>query len=164
VAAAIRETGWNFLVVGDGDKVKQHLNLDAEPEKTGFVSITDYPRRLSRCAVTIAPLEDGPFNEAKSALKILEASALGICWVASSNTSEYRWFAEHCLGSLVPDRGRNWRSALLKLMRDPGLRAERSEQNRAAIVEHDFTMESGSWRYLEAWLEAVVNHQAGMAA
>lgn len=158
VAQALRETGSRFLVVGDGDAVKQNLNLDSEPDKTGMVSIEDYPYEVAKFTIGIAPLSDDKFNKSKSALKILEYSALGIPWVASQSHLEYQYLREFLYGDLVSDRGRSWKNSITSYLEDKAIIVSDSEHNRQAVRDN-FTIEDNAGDWSLAWQRAVLNLQ-----
>lgn len=140
-----------FRVVGPGDRVRQVLGLSREPEITGVRDMhEEWPVELARLGIGIAPLADTTFNSAKSHLKLLEYSALGVPWVASPRV-EYRRFHELGAGILA-EKPRQWTTQLRRLVRDDALRKELSEAGRA--VARRFTIEGNAWRWLEAWESA----------
>lgn len=157
VATAIRETGARFLVVGDGAKVRTNLGLDTPPLTTGIVSLEDYPCAVARFDVGIVPLADSPFNQAKSALKLLEYSALGIPAVVSPTPDNLR------LGAGVAARKpRDWRHELVRLLTDTSYRTDMTQADRE-IAEAN-TIEGNGWRWAEAWARALTNHRSLLPA
>lgn len=151
VAAAVRDTGARFLVVGDGAKVRTNLGLDAPPLVTGILPLADYPSAVARFDVGIVPLADTPFNEAKSALKLLEYSALGVPAVVSPTPDNLR------VGlGVVARKPRDWRREVTRLLTDTAYRADTAAAARQAVTEH--TVEGNGWRWGEAWAHALTNH------
>lgn len=147
---------WRFHVIGEAAGVKDALGLRCEPSETPWIaSVEDYHRELGSLDIAIAPLSDTAFNKAKSALKLLEASAAGVPCIASPR-AEYEATG---LGVLAADRARSWRSAVRQLIQDESLRWELAAQGREAVAER-FTWESNGWKWAEAWAEAVANRQA----
>lgn len=94
--------------------------------------------------IGLAPLADTPFNSAKSWIKILEYSALGIPWVAS-DVSPYRQWVQRMSdndpelagGLLIPPDSdwRRWARVLDQLLDDSEWRAELAKcGNEAAAL------------------------------
>jgi glycosyltransferase involved in cell wall biosynthesis len=151
VTRALRSTGARFGVVGTGRGVQRALGLDAAPSACGWVSLADYPRRLAEFDVGIVPLELSPFNEAKSWLKGLEMSAVGVPWVATP-TGPYRQL--HALGAgMVATRPREWERTLRRLIESPELRADTAAVGRS--VAAGLTIEAHADRWWSAWAVAV---------
>jgi hypothetical protein len=152
--------GHRFRVVGPRDGVKEALRLDVHPEATGNVPIETWPHALSTLGVGIAPLADTKFNSAKSFLKPLEMSALGVPWVASPRT-EYARF--HGFGAgMLADRPQQWRAQLRDLATNATMRLEMSEAGRALAAQH--TIEGNAWRWLDAWNRAYEMERQAAAA
>jgi glycosyltransferase involved in cell wall biosynthesis len=80
-----------------------------------------YLKRLSRCHINIAPLEDTVFNDAKSNIKYLEAATLRIPSVCSA-TAEYRATIEHGVTGFLASTPKDWEELLLRLVDDADLR------------------------------------------
>lgn len=157
VADAIRRVpGAHFLQVGPVIGVQEQLQLDVEPEFTdGIPDIDDYYRAITRLDVGIVPLEDNKFNAAKSYLKGLELAACGVPFVASP-VAEYQALADDNIGILAGWRGRTWRQQVERLLREPNLRQELSEEARIS-VRNWHTYETQTFEWVEAWSEALVN-------
>lgn len=151
VARLIRE-GFEFAMVGPSTGARSAFGLDAEPYATGYVSIQDYPVVISQTlGVGIAPLADTEFNRAKSWLKPLEYSALGIPWVGSAS-EEYRRFAAHGAGILA-HRPRDWYREIKRLLDSEALRIDQA--GRGYEVAEKYTIEGNAWRLWEAWSDAL---------
>ena len=82
----------------------------------------DLPALLRDVDINLAPLEAGrTFNEAKSAIKYLEAALVGTVTVASPSEPFREAIEPGVTGLLAADLAQ-WRSALLGLVDDPALR------------------------------------------
>lgn len=148
VARLIRG-GYAYRGVGPVDDLRQALGLDADPDVTGPVSMEDWAPTLAGMGVGMAPLADTEFNRAKSWLKILELSAVGVPWVASPR-DEYRRFVGRTAGvGAFAERPNDWFSRIGQLLRSPSLREDRSAAGRELAARH--TMEGNAWRWWEAW-------------
>ena len=86
--------------------------------------------------IGIAPLAAGRFNAGKSAIKALEYAALGLPSVASDSPAYRGSAADQAGGILVANTEAAWHEALLRLLRDPDLRARLAAGGRAWLAEH----------------------------
>ncbi len=145
------DNGYKFRVIGPPSKVKEALRLKEEPQYTDVIPTPLWPRAVGSLSVAIAPLEISAFNSAKSRLKVIEASAVGVPWVASPRT-EYRRFHAESQAGILADRPKDWYKAVKQLMDDEVLRKELGERGREYMRTQ--TIEANSWRWLEAWTKA----------
>lgn len=112
----------------EGDSVVPRLGLHDsikfthEPRKT----ISKYPQMFKKIDIGIVPLNNIPFNHAKSTIKGLEYTAAGIPFVASYSP-EYQLLADQGVGRVAhsPDE---WEEHLAYLI-DPKNRKEEIEKN-----------------------------------
>lgn len=158
VGQAVTEIDCRFRVIGDGDGVREALKLDAEPDVTGLVPVEDYPTRVASLAIGIAPLDDTPFNSAKSALKMLEYAALGVAALGSPTPDNVRVNTEGV--GMLARRPRDWYRTLLALS-DDAFRADVVAASRAAVAA-SFTIEGNAWRWEQAWSLALSNRRAAV--
>jgi GT2 family glycosyltransferase/glycosyltransferase involved in cell wall biosynthesis len=112
-----------------------------------MVPVNDYPARLASLGldIAVAPLEDHPFNRAKSNLRLLECGILGIPVVASAVTPYLDSPA-----SLVGADPAQWIDAITALVADPHLAKSKGEQMRRWVL--DTGMLSGK---LDLWRRAL---------
>lgn len=151
VARALRDCPeWGFHVIGTGERVKAALRLAEEPSNTGkegWVPFHLYPTRLAELSVGIIPLIDSPFNHGKSALKLLEMSAVGVAAVASPTPDNCRLSA---LGAgELARRPIDWMRKLRALMRSDEYRADVAGRSREVAATQ--TYEALGHRWAEAW-------------
>ncbi|MGY5634222.1 hypothetical protein ACW7N6_38425 [Streptomyces sp. UC1A3] len=161
VARLVSE-GADFRVVGDPVGVGRAFGLVHDPQGRTGVGPADWPAAVAGdVGVGIAPLADTVFNAAKSWLKPLEMSALGIPWVASPR-AEYVRLHERGAGVLA-DTPRRWYRELRRLTGSAALREERAGEGRA--VAEGLRLSRNAWRWLEAWERARgVQDAAGVRA
>jgi hypothetical protein len=150
-----------FRVVGNPTGTGAAFGLPEDPPGIpGSVDLLDWPRAVAELGIGIAPLADTRFNACKSWLKPMELSALGVPWVASPRAEYVRLAA---LGAgVLADNSRRWFKELDRLRRSESLRAEQSEAGRA--VAEGLRLRQNSWRWLEAWDDALRLQRAGQAA
>lgn len=143
--------GGHFRVVGPPQGVKEFLGIETNWSASGGVPISHWPNQLaSDIGIGIAPLADTRFNAAKSALKVLEYSALGIPWIASPRAEYARLHAEGA--GLLAKRPRDWERLCRELANDPVRRKELSEAGRE--VASRFTIEKNAHLWWTAWTRA----------
>lgn len=152
----IVDEGATFQMVGNSDGCGNAFGLQSDPEGTGSVEFKDWMKQIAdRIGIGIAPLAETKFNEAKSWLKILEMSALGIPFVAA-DLPEYRKFV-HAAG--IPSwclarKPRHWYQALLRLWGEEDQALRRTVGEHAREHAARWTIERHAHKWLEAWTEA----------
>lgn len=146
--------------VGTGVGVGRALSLGTKDvDGSGWVDLPRYPREVARLDVGVAPLEDTPFNRAKSWLKVLEYAALGVACVAT-RLDEYQRF-EDVFGEgtvRLVETPRQWEGAVKALLRDDA-RAEQAQRARAALAGATIEAHRDDWS--EAWTAAHTYHREG---
>jgi glycosyltransferase involved in cell wall biosynthesis len=161
-AQAVRQAlagrpGWRFRAVGGQQTLRAlGLSADAGHETVPWTTdLTAYVEQYARLTGAIVPLAPGPFNEAKSWLKGLEAAAVGVPFVASAS-GPYRQLHDLGAGLLATTRG-DWKRQLGRLLDDPALRTDVVAEGRRAAA--GLTVEAHAWRWAEAWGQAVLNRR-----
>lgn len=150
VARLVSE-GTGFITVGDPKGAGEAFGLAADPRGSA-VEMLRWPGAVAELGVGIAPLADTKFNRAKSWLKPLEMSALGVPWVASPR-AEYTRLHKLGAGALA-DTPRRWHKELSRLLASPSLRAERAEEGRK--LAETMRIRDHAWRWAEAWQRAAL--------
>lgn len=156
--------GAEFRIVGDPVGTGAAFGLPADPQGRTGLGIREWPGAVAQdIGLGIAPLADTVFNRAKSWLKPLEMSALGIPWVASPRP-EYIRLTERIGGidGAFADTPRRWYRELRRLADSEALRAERAEAGRAVAV--GLRLSANSWRWMEAWQRALDLQRAPVRA
>jgi glycosyltransferase involved in cell wall biosynthesis len=149
---ALQEVGrshdFEWRVVGDSLGVRAVTSV--EPVHVPWVPIHDYAAEVAKFDVGVVPLALHAFNEAKSWLKGLEMSSVGVPFVASP-TAPYKNLIAQGAGLLAEsNRPKQWSAALKRLLTDRVLYGEMSEAGRE--VARQWTFESNAWRWEEVWL------------
>lgn len=140
-----------FRVVGTGRGVRKLLGLNEPPLACGWKPIDEYPSFLADLDVGVVPLKLDRFNEAKSALKLMEMSALGTPAVVSPTSENVRM--AQLVGAELAATPKDWAGKLRRLVVDPVERAERGERARAAMAGETYEAHCGEW--WDAWTSAV---------
>lgn len=98
-----------------------------------FLQDDDYLRALASWQISIAPLEDSLFNEAKSNIKFIEASILGVASICSG-TAPFREAIEHGRTGMIAETSQAWEEALTRLVLDGGLRRSIAQEARRSVI------------------------------
>lgn len=152
VRRVISQHGAHMIVVGTGEQVPQQLGL-RRVTATGMVPLHKYYQTLADYVdIGIVPLEDNAFNRAKSYLKLLEMSALGIPVVASP-TAENARLHEAGVGILASSPA-EWEEALGQLAGSARLRREVGQRSREAVLE-SFVYDQHAHLWRDAWTSVV---------
>lgn len=116
-------------------------------------SILTYPEFFANFNIGVVPLNNIPFNAAKSACKGLEYAASGIPFI-STCTPEYEWLARaHLIGHVVR-KPKYWKPAL-NCFADADYRIQVGRDNRARVEALDMELH---WR---DWLDAILEIARG---
>lgn len=102
-------------------------------ERMPLCSFAEYLRFLGEGDISIAPLEEHPFNEAKSNIKYIEASILGLPSVCSPRASFRRVISYGDNGYLCATR-EEWIDALAMLVQDGRLRGQVGDAAHRTVV------------------------------
>lgn len=146
--------GYRFHVVSVAEDVGRAFGLTSDEHVTRAehtIPLYDWPTELTRLGIGIAPLADTRFNQAKSALKPLELSAVGVPWVGSPRADYVRLNRLGC--GVLAERPKDWYRVLRSLLRDERRRSELSDAGRA--VAETQRLERHAWRWMEAWTDAL---------
>ncbi len=150
--ARLQREGFRYRGVGSNVGLQEALGLDVEPESSGDVTLAGWAGAVATLGVGLAPLADTAFNAAKSWLKVLEMSAVGVPWVASPRVEYVRFSREHRVG-LMAEKPRDWYRQMKRLTTSVELRAEQSALGRLAGAAN--TYEAHAWRWAEVWEAAM---------
>ena len=93
----------------------------------------DYLHVLAGGDIAIAPLEDAAFSDAKSAIKYLEASILGLPSVCSPRAAFASMIVDGVNG-LLSDDDESWEKALASLVTEPARRRRIAAAARATVL------------------------------
>lgn len=157
--ARLVDQGYQFNVTSVADGVGRAFGLgtdDGVGRVEHPIALYDWPGELTKLGVGIAPLADTRFNAAKSWLKPLELSAVGVPWVGSPRADYVRLHRLGC-GVLV-DRPKDWFRVLKSLLTDERRRSELADAGRA--VAATLRLEDHAYKWWEAWSDALARDRA----
>lgn len=144
VKALANEVEWVFMGMCP-DPIRPFVK-----EFHSFVSIEDYPAKLASLDLdlALAPLEDNPFNQAKSNLRLLEYGALA--WpVVCTDIDPYRAYdAPVCR---LPNDPEAWIAAIRQKLADPAALTLEGQALKAWVHRH-FILED----HLDEWARALL--------
>jgi hypothetical protein len=122
----------------------QQAGVSPERETTyPIVSILEYPDLVKKIELGLVPLNDVPFNHAKSAIKGMEYAASGIPFVAQ-RTPEYDWLSEECGVGLTANKPKEWVRRLASMM-DLETYRMHAIDNRAHVAQLDMKIKVHDW-------------------
>ena len=127
------------------------LVLQPFAARIGCHPYADYPRyleRLGQAAIGLVVLEPGLFTDAKSAIRWMEFSYLGLASVLSP-TATYREVLEPGVHALFARGSRQWVEQIEALIQDPELRLQLARQAQArALTLFEPERAAAFWRAL----------------
>ncbi|HTL19059.1 MAG TPA: glycosyltransferase, partial [Patescibacteria group bacterium] len=125
-------------------------------------SYPQYSALLQKLSVSFAivPLEDTPFNRAKSPIKWLEYSACGIPGIYS-DLSPYNQTVEKGMGLVVRNTREAWVAAMKSLVQNQALRQELAGQAQQMVMSRH-TIAHNAQRWLQTY-ELLLGHGGSLA-
>ncbi|HEU4396028.1 MAG TPA: glycosyltransferase, partial [Planctomycetota bacterium] len=121
--------GARLLAVADGDASLPGVPVDAEPWSDAGEADS-----LRRMDAGLMPLPDDPWTRGKCGFKLLQYGATGIPSIASPVGANAAIVEDGRTGLLAADDAA-WEAALLRLARDPDLRARLGAAARRSVEE-----------------------------
>jgi glycosyltransferase involved in cell wall biosynthesis len=124
--------GRERLVLGRFDPAQLLPQLRA---RATFVPFTDYDAylgHLATCDVAIHPLTDDVFNGCKSAVRALDASAVGVASIAP-DVGDFSAVVDHGNTGFIADSPNDWHDALSELAANKLLAHRQGAQARAQL-------------------------------
>ncbi len=109
--------------------------MPAQHAKVSYPAFIDWIGRQTPWDIGLAPLCDSQFNQAKSAIKVLDYAALGLAVIASDLPVYRAALAGGRAGMLVQNSESAWYTGLSALIRDGGLRRTLAAAGRDALAE-----------------------------
>lgn len=107
-------------------------------ERHPVVDWRDLPRHIAAVDINIAPLVDNPQRRGKSAIKYLEAAAVGVPTVAVRLDPYRDAISDGVTGCLAVTHD-EWVAALVRLLRDPELQRRMGDAARADVLARHTT-------------------------
>lgn len=143
VKATLNEVDWVFF--GMCPEELKPLIAEFHPP----VKLDDYPAKLAslNLDLAVAPLEDVPFNHAKSHLRLLEYGVLGFP-VICTDITPYRGAYPV---ARVPNKYKNWVESIREHVTDMGELARRGDTLRD-YIHGNWMLEDNLDVWLKAWL------------
>ena len=146
----------HLYFVGDAPtKIEAALPFPAQVFYTKWIAFEELYVRLAELGpdIIIAPLTDHPFNQRKSCIKFLEASALGAVTIASP-ISDFQKFCVHGETALLVNSPGEWEDALAWMVSDKDARLKIAAQ-ATAVVKAKFSYDVLASRWAEVLAEVL---------
>lgn len=123
--------------------LSEQMNIDPRlVSLTNLCPISDYPKLFNDIDIGLVPLNDLPFNHAKSFIKGLEYAAAGIPFIASP-LPEYEYLFDSGIGRLANTED-EWTYHLDELL-DEQLRKDESEIQREKLEDFSMSVRGNDW-------------------
>lgn len=124
-----------LTIIGSLNLPQEFDSLSAQIERLPPSDYETYMKRLAKCHINIAPLEDSVFNDSKSNIKYLEAAVLRLPSVCSA-TAEFRATIEHGQTGFLVRTPQEWEERLFQLIEDEALRIGMGLRAHDHVVKH----------------------------
>lgn len=131
--AMTQEPRLRLRIVGELTLPEEFERFEDRVEHLKGRDYAGYMALLAEADIAIAPLEPSIFNDAKSNIKFLEAAILRIPSVCSPSDT-FSTIVENGRNGFLASDPAGWREALLRLARDPALRAETGAVAREDVL------------------------------
>jgi len=157
VRQVLKEREDTAVIIGTDTEIFAKF-MDIPEDRKLFIpglAYNDYPLMFQNMDMLLVPLEDNVFNRGKSSIKLIEAGAAGIPWIAS-RIPVYEQYSEEVTGSfdiysnngVFVDDG-DWYGAIMTYVDNQHLRLEQGKSGR--LHAENYTSD----RYGDWWLEYV---------
>lgn len=131
-------------IIGELGLPDDYADVASQIERLPSSSYPNYLARLAECDISIAPLENSIFNDAKSNIKYLEASIVKLPSVCSP-AAAFKTAIRHGSTGFLAETPAAWRDALLALIEDAELRHDMAARAYDHVVA-DYSPQSISER------------------
>lgn len=118
-----------------------YLNTDKFSEKIkhkihkmDFINASDYYFAISDYDISLAPLEDNDFSDAKSNIKYIESSVLSIPCIVS-NRQEFADVITNGVDGFIAKKAADWQKCLFELIEKPDLRKKMAQKARENVMK-----------------------------
>lgn len=120
-------------IIGELNLPADFTRFGKRIERFSGTSYQKYLQLMAACDIAIAPLEPTLFNDAKSNIKFIESTMVGLPSVCSPR-AEFAGIIEHGQNGMLADNSGSWFAGLEALILDKGLRRSMAASAEAAVV------------------------------
>ena len=125
----------HLVVIGELNLPADFSEVQAQVERLPLSDYPTYVKRLASCDISIAPLEDSVFNDAKSNIKYIEAAIVRMPSVCSASAA-FRTAIKHGETGFLAADDAAWEVSLLALVDDATLRVAVGQQAYEHVSVH----------------------------
>jgi hypothetical protein len=152
----------SFVVIGD-QAVYAALPTERK-ELMGYMAYEAYLAEMSRCSVSLSPIEARPILETKSDAKFLDAARAGVLTIASPTV--YGRTIRHGVNGLLANGVDDWAPLLIRALQEPdwnrGMARRAWEEVRDTRMFANQVGQRRDW-YLDLWSRRAELDEAAMA-
>jgi len=142
----------HFRLIGLLDLPAEFDHYESRIERIPVCSYEEYLESLAECDISIAPLEHYVFNDSKSNIKYLEASAVQVPSVCSPRAA-FSDAITHGVDGFLCETNEEWTTAFSRLITDAALR-KKMAMNAYEFVMHNYSPENIATQQLQPILSA----------
>lgn len=123
-----------FRLIGLLDLPKEFDQYEERIERIPVCSYEEYLESLAECDISIAPLEHYVFNDSKSNIKFLEASAVQVPSICSPRAA-FTSAITHGVDGFLCETDQEWKEAFIQLVTDEALREKMAAKAYASVMQ-----------------------------
>lgn len=120
-------------IIGQLNLPRDFARFGERIERFSGTSYQEYLKLMAECDIAIAPLEPTLFNDAKSNIKFIEATMVGLPSVCSPR-AEFVGIINHGLNGMLADHFQSWFTSLEGLILSRNLRDEIAASAKEAVL------------------------------
>ncbi|WP_250513772.1 glycosyltransferase [Caballeronia sp. INDeC2] len=147
-------------VIGELNLPADFADVASQIERQSSSNYPTYLGRLAECDISIAPLEESVFNDAKSNIKYLEASVVRLPSVCSP-AAAFRSAIVSGDTAFLAETDADWERMLLQLVDDSALRAEMAARAYHSVMR-DYSPHAIATRQLAPVVAPFKRERGGM--
>lgn len=138
------------LVIGLDFEIYRAFETVPEHQKLFIpgMSYEEYPNFYYYCDIILAPLLDTYFNRAKSDIKLVEAGAAGLSWVASQIPFYERWGGGKGGGGYIAHNRDEWKNLITFLIVNKGARESIGMEGNLVSQSRTSELMAKEWQIL----------------
>lgn len=124
----------SLRIIGELTLPDYYSDIYSRVELYPFSDYAGYLSNLAQCDISIAPLEDSIFNDAKSNIKFLEAAIVRLPSVCSPRAA-FRGAISHQVDGFLASTPEEWEHWLTQLVKNASLRKMVGDAARVKVIE-----------------------------
>lgn len=158
-AALAFKDNLEFVVVHD-QAFYDALPVDVAKTFLPTLGIEKYTETLASCDIALLPLNDTPFNQCKSDLKLIECAAAEVAVICSEVV--YAQNPKHVKFVTFATRSDDWRETIIKLVTDEKYRKSMTKKGRLYVQKNRMHAQQAAAR--QAFYQSLLDNKTSLEA